>query len=197
MLLNRLQSPEDFHKFRSLPPEKLADILKNADPHVIKLMQDVMYSLMMKMNIPTSEASEYVKALGGKQMGYLFENMQKMDIQAERRNTAEARRQAEEAIKRADEAECRANEAEDRANEAEDRANEAEHRLAEAQKNAVSHKQESEYKAYIAACRDLNCSREETVIRLAERFQTALADDPAKAREAASQKADLYWDAEE
>ncbi len=83
MLLNKLQSPEELHEFRESPPEKLADILKNADPHIIKLMQDVMYSLMMKMNIPVDEANEHVKAIGGKQMGYLFENIEKMDIQAE------------------------------------------------------------------------------------------------------------------
>ncbi len=45
-------------------------------------------------------------------MGYLFENMEKMDIQAERRNTTEARERAEKEKARADEAERKLQEAE-------------------------------------------------------------------------------------
>jgi len=40
-----------------------------------------------------------------KKMGYLFENMEKMDIQAERRNTAEQKKRADKAEERADKAE--------------------------------------------------------------------------------------------
>ncbi|MCM1538773.1 MAG: hypothetical protein NC254_10290 [bacterium] len=45
-------------------------------------------------------------------MGYLWENMEKMDIQLERRNTAEQRQRAEEAEKRAEEAEEKAKQSE-------------------------------------------------------------------------------------
>ena len=51
----------------------------------------------MKMNVSQEEAKQCVEKVKERQMGYLFENMEKMDIQAERRNTAEARKQAEEA----------------------------------------------------------------------------------------------------
>lgn len=43
--------------------------------------------------------------IGGRGMGYLFENMEKMDIQAERRNTQRERERAEAAEKRAEAAE--------------------------------------------------------------------------------------------
>ncbi len=35
--------------------------------------------------------------IGGRGMGYLFENMEKMDIQAERRNTQREKKRADEA----------------------------------------------------------------------------------------------------
>ena len=44
----------------------------------------------MKMNVPVCEAEECVKKVKGCDMGYLFENMEKMDIQEERRKTAGA-----------------------------------------------------------------------------------------------------------
>ena len=50
-------------------------------------------------------------------MGYIFENMEKMDIQEERRKTEEQRKAAEEQRKRAEEAEQKLNEAEQKANE--------------------------------------------------------------------------------
>lgn len=37
------------------------------------------------MNVPVDEAREMMGEIGGRGMGYLFENMEKMDIQAERR----------------------------------------------------------------------------------------------------------------
>ena len=45
-------------------------------------------------------------------MGYLFENLEKMDIQAERRNTAQARAEAEAAKEEAEAVKQRAEEAE-------------------------------------------------------------------------------------
>ena len=45
-------------------------------------------------------------------MGYLWENMEKMDIQLERRNTAEQRQRAEKAEQKAEKAEQKAREAE-------------------------------------------------------------------------------------
>ena len=57
------------------------------------------------MNVPVDEAREMMGEIGGRGMGYLFENMEKMDIQAERRNTQRERERAEAAEKRAEVAE--------------------------------------------------------------------------------------------
>ena len=58
-------------------------------------------ALLMKTNVP----QELVENMGVKEVGYLFQNAEKMDIQAERRNTKEARERAEAAEKRVETAE--------------------------------------------------------------------------------------------
>ena len=57
------------------------------------------------MNVPVDVVKEMMGEIGGHGMGYLFENMEKMDIQAERRNTQRERERAEAAEKRAEAAE--------------------------------------------------------------------------------------------
>lgn len=57
------------------------------------------------MNVPVDDVKEMMGEIGGRGMGYLFENMEKMDIQAERRNTQRERERAEAAEKRAEAAE--------------------------------------------------------------------------------------------
>ena len=64
-----------------------------------------MWALLIKMNVPVDEVKEMMGEIGGRGMGYLFENMEKMDIQAERRNTQRERERAEAAEKRAEAAE--------------------------------------------------------------------------------------------
>ncbi|MCC8080547.1 MAG: hypothetical protein LIO80_00785, partial [Lachnospiraceae bacterium] len=81
--------------------------------------RDTLYSLLMKMNVPVEEANRYAESVEECRMGYLFENLEKMDIQAERRNTAQARAEAEAAKERAEEAEQKAEAARQRAEAAE------------------------------------------------------------------------------
>ena len=57
------------------------------------------------MNVPVDEVKEMMGKIGGRGMGYLFENMEKMDIQAERRNTQRERDRADMEKERADAAE--------------------------------------------------------------------------------------------
>ena len=47
------------------------------------------------MNVPVDDVKEMMGEIGGRGMGYLFENMEKMDIQAERRNTQRERERAD------------------------------------------------------------------------------------------------------
>ena len=49
------------------------------------------------MNVPVDDVKEMMGEIGGRGMGYLFENMEKMDIQAERRNTQREKERADAA----------------------------------------------------------------------------------------------------
>ena len=69
---------------------------------------------MMKMNMPTEDAQDCMRELGERSMGNWFENMDKMDIQAERKNTAEARKELADAKEKLAEAEGRLLESEKR-----------------------------------------------------------------------------------
>ena len=64
------------------------------------------------MNVPVDEAREMMGEIGGRGMGYLFENMEKMDIQAERRNTQREKERADMEKERADTEKERADAAE-------------------------------------------------------------------------------------
>ena len=64
------------------------------------------------MNVPVDEVKEMMGEIGDRGMGYLFENMEKMDIQAERRNTQRERDRADMEKERADSEKIRADSAE-------------------------------------------------------------------------------------
>lgn len=97
MLINKIQTPEDYEKFRNVSEELIDSIYGNAPEEIKEIYKNVIWSLLMKMNVPTEEARELMGEIGGRGMGYLFENMEKMDIQAERRNTQRERERAEAA----------------------------------------------------------------------------------------------------
>lgn len=112
MLINKIQTPEDYEKFRNVSEELIDSIYGNATEEIKEIYKNVIWSLLMKMNVPTEEARELMGEIGGRGMGYLFENMEKMDIQAERRNTQREKERADIAEKKADEANSRADKAE-------------------------------------------------------------------------------------
>ena len=57
------------------------------------------------MNVSVDEVKEMMGEIRGRGMGYLFENMEKMDIQAERRNTQREKERVDMEKERADTAE--------------------------------------------------------------------------------------------
>lgn len=142
MLINKVQSKEDIEALRKIPADKLEEILKDTPAHVLKIIADVMFVLLLKENVPVDEAEELVEKVREKKMGELFENMEHMDIQAERRNTAEQRERAEKAEERAEKEKERANRAE-------------EQRILD----------------YIDTCREFGLSEEEILDRLAKKFE--------------------------
>ena len=54
------------------------------------------------MNVPVDEVKEMMGEIGGRGMGYLFENMEKMDIQAEKERADMEKERADIEKERAD-----------------------------------------------------------------------------------------------
>ena len=92
MMLNKIQTARDFSEFTRVNEEKLSKLVKNASEDVMQIFLDVVWNLCMKLNVPPKEAEKCLEKVRDGEMGIWFENMEKMDIQAERRNTAEARK---------------------------------------------------------------------------------------------------------
>ncbi len=100
MLINKLQTIEDVEQFRRLPTEKVDRILKDTPDYLLDIIANVLRSFLFKENVPEDETETLVGKVKEKKMGELFANMDKMDIQAERRKSAEAIAEAQkEAVK--------------------------------------------------------------------------------------------------
>lgn len=61
----------------------------------MELIADILMTFLLKVNVPVPEAEELTEKVREKKMGQLFENMDKIDIQAERRKTEKQRKKAE------------------------------------------------------------------------------------------------------
>lgn len=173
MMINRIQTPGDLSEFLQVEQEKVARIVEKAPPRTLEIIAETIWSLCMKMNIPFHEAEECVKKVKDRDMGYLFENMEKMDIQEERRKTEEARNEAEEARNEAEEAR---NEAKEARSEAEEARSEAKEARTVGMKNIV------------LLCRKFGASKENAV----QELMNAYALD----REAALEKVRQFWEGE-
>ena len=100
MLFNKVQSADDYSRLFTISREFVTSVYEEMSEDVKAVFLDIIWALFMKMNVPIDEAGQMIETLEADGMGYLFENMEKMDIQAERENTRKAREEAEEARNR-------------------------------------------------------------------------------------------------
>ncbi len=101
MLFDKIQDVVDISRFLELPKEKLDEMVKDTPDAILNIIVSVMESLCMKIGATEEETRRCVSRVRERRM-YLFENMEKMDIQAERRNTAEARAELAKAREKAE-----------------------------------------------------------------------------------------------
>ena len=166
MLINKLQTPEDVEKFRRIPPQKLEEILKETPKHLLDIIGNVLLAFLLKENVPIEEAEDLAGKVREKKMGMLFENMEKMDIQEERRKTEEQRRKTEEQRRKTEEQRRRAEEAEQKAEEA-------------------TKKLEDSIRLFVENCQNEGLAQEDTIKKLVMIYQM----NSEKAREMLRQ----YW----
>jgi len=107
MMLNRVQSAEDLNLARWPGGQREAaeKIIKKAPETVIRILAQMVYHFGLRLKLPEKELLACVKNVEDRDMGELWAHMEEMDIQAERKNTAEARKEAEDAKKKLEDAE--------------------------------------------------------------------------------------------
>ena len=177
MLFNKIQDDIDLSEFLKLPQERLDEIIKDTPEAILDIIVSAMETLCGKIDATEEETRKCVNRVKERKMGYLWENMEKMSIQEERRNTAQARAEAEKAKAEAESAKA----------EAESAKAEAESTKAEFEKAKVALKltEEDKIKSVINICKYLKASNEQTV---SETMSECSLD-----QETARQKVDLYW----
>lgn len=104
MLIEKMQRPEDLHKFLTIPPERLREMVKNTPEYIMQIIRDILLAYLLHLKLPYDEAEEIASRVKEKEMGVLFASMPYYDIEEERRKTEEQRRKTEEQRRRADEA---------------------------------------------------------------------------------------------
>ncbi len=129
MLINKIQNTMDLERFLQIPPDKMNRIIQNSPEHVLEVLVTVMESLCLKIDASAEERSQCVRKVKVRDMGYLFENMEKISIQEERKKTEEQRRKTEEERKKAEEQRRKTEEQRKKAEEQRRRADEAEAKL--------------------------------------------------------------------
>ena len=128
MLINKIQTEEDLSEFRKVSEEMVDSTYGNAPDEIKEIYKKILWSLLMKLKVPNEEASNIIGEIGGHGMGYLFENMDEIDIGALKRKVALTRQRAEEEKQRAEEEKQRAEEEKQRAEEEKQRADEEKQR---------------------------------------------------------------------
>lgn len=106
MLLNKIQTAEDFSLFLQTSKDGMKDVLPKASKDIQDIIKEVLWSILMKMGVPVEEAHTAMKYLEAGHMGYLFEHMENMDIKKERQKTKEAEERARREKARADKSEA-------------------------------------------------------------------------------------------
>ncbi len=168
MMINRIQSPEDFTELINTSRDYVDEIYNDSTADIKAVYQDILWALLQKMNVPVEEAREKMAGLEDNGMGKLFASMEKMDIQAERRNTQLARREAETAKRDAEFAKQDTEAAKRDAEAAKKKLEEVNRRLERLEESDL--RLNTIFGQLVSICRDRKMSREETLMCLQEQY---------------------------
>lgn len=166
MMINKIQTAEDIAAFRLLPAGDIDAIVIDSPEHLVNIIADILLTFLLKINVPVSEAENLTDKVREKKVAELFADMEKMDIQAERRNTEEQKQRAEEQKQRAEEQKQRAE-------------------VAEQNLEAQMQKVETTIALLIESYRDAGLSREAVSRKIMEKL--SLAEEEARS------KVERYW----
>lgn len=161
MMCNRVQTAMDYAEFLNTSKDFIDKIYRNMPEDIKEIYREVLWSLLIKMNVPTEKAQKMMKQLEENGMGVLFADM-KFDIQEEWRKTRDAEQKALDAEQKAQDAEQKAQDAEQKALNAEQKAQDAEQKALDAKQKALDAELKmlnAEQKAQDAELRTLNAEQ--------------------------------------
>ena len=110
MLINKFQTADDITNFRDVEKDKIDSIIHNSSEQVIDIIAAVVRSLCTKIHISAEETDDAVQKVREHKLGYLFENMEKIDIQQLRKEAEDWRKLGEKERQKAKEEQQKAKE---------------------------------------------------------------------------------------
>lgn len=163
MLINKIQRAEDFQDLSRISGGRMNEIVQRAPFDVMEIIISEIQSFCTRLHMPQVEAEEIIKEVRGGNMGYLFENMEKMDIQLERRRTEEQRKKTEEERRRTEEQRRKTEEERRRTEKQKRKAEEEKQRAEKAEADAVEQRNRAEkaYRILITTYRKQGMERED------------------------------------
>ena len=117
MLINKFQTADDITNFRDIEKDKIDSIIHNSPEQVIDIIAAVVRSLCTKIHISAEETDDAVQKVREHKLGYLFENMEKIDIQQLRQEAEDWRKVTEKERQKVEEERQKAEEERQRAEE--------------------------------------------------------------------------------
>ena len=91
MLLNKIQTKADLSEFLHIPADEINRIVKESPEAVMDIIVMVMQALCTKLNLSRQDTEECVRKVRTRDMGYLWANMEKIDVQAAQAEVAQSR----------------------------------------------------------------------------------------------------------
>ena len=82
MLLNKIQTKADLSEFVHIPSDEINRIVRESPEAIIDIIVMVMQALCTKLNLSSQDTEECVRKVRTRDMGYLWANMEKIDVQA-------------------------------------------------------------------------------------------------------------------
>ncbi len=187
MMINRIQTPKDYTEFLESSKEYANEIYEGTSADIQAVYREVLWTLLRKMKVPVEEARQYLAEMEESGMGYLFENMEEMDIQEARRDLKEARDAIDEAKHRLKESNQELEESNQKLEESNQKLKESNQKLEESNQKLekTNAKLNIIFGQLISICQSEHLSREETLSRLQNRYGLSQQD--------AAMAMDRFW----
>ncbi len=103
MLINKIQDLADLERFLRIPSEELNQIIRHSPEHVVDVLVLAIESLCFKIDVSAEDRKRCVQKVRTREMGYLFENMERISVREMQQKLEEERQKSEEERKKSEE----------------------------------------------------------------------------------------------